>query len=239
MGDNFVHRQTTLFDHPNSDRIATWTQVRAVNVKFFRVADNCPVDCHFLPHHAELYKRPKFANHVQPLLYRARVTCRLNINVAAIAFGEIAYRLDRILFLRIDTNVGTASLGYFEALVAQVESYESFRTLHFRCRHHTQPEWSTTGDHNRILVLDIAAFHGVDGASKRFNEDCVVQRDILGNLIVQGASWKYHVFGPGSEGALSEAIDVMDIAHPISAHLTVATVPARHDLLTDRVISDL
>src|SRR4030081_1245701 len=104
MGDDFVHRQTTLFDHPNSDRITAWAQVRAVNVQFFRVPDDCPIDRHFLPHNAELYTRPNLADHEQTLLYRARVACRLNINVAAIALGESAYRLARILFLRIDTD---------------------------------------------------------------------------------------------------------------------------------------
>src|SRR5258708_39165028 len=77
--------RSTLFPYTTLFR----SQVRAVNVKFFRVSDDCPVDRHFFPHNAELYKRPKFADHEQTLLYRARVTRRLNINVAAIALGEI------------------------------------------------------------------------------------------------------------------------------------------------------
>src|SRR5260221_12612406 len=66
-----------------------------------------------------------------------------------------------------------------------------------------------------------------------------MQRDALGHFVVQGTGRKYHVLGPRSESALSEAIDVMNIAHPVSAHLAVTTIPTRDDLFADCMVPDL
>src|ERR1700693_156251 len=58
------------------------------------------------------------------------------------------------------------------------------------------------------------------------------------NLIVQGTGGENHVVGPGSKGALTESINIMDVAHPVSTGFAVATVPARDNLFADCVIAD-
>jgi hypothetical protein len=82
-----------------------------------------------------------------------------NVNVAAIAVGQISHLLNRVLALRIDAYVRAAPLSHFDPLVAQIQRHDDGGAFHLCRRNHTQSKGSASGNDDRVLVLNVSALN--------------------------------------------------------------------------------
>src|SRR6266542_2599955 len=87
-------------------RIAVGTEVAAMDVQLFLIADEVPVDCRWLVEDAERNERAKAPDHVETLLRRLRASAHLDVDVASVAVGERLHPRRSILLQRVDRDVG-------------------------------------------------------------------------------------------------------------------------------------
>ena len=77
------------------------TQMRAVNIEFFCVANNRPIRCYRLAHHAKLDKCAEFANHKQSLFHCCGMPGRLDIHIATITLCQFMDFVNHIHRVRV------------------------------------------------------------------------------------------------------------------------------------------
>src|SRR6516162_10406748 len=210
-----------------------------MDIQLFAVSDNRPINRDLFAHDAELYKRAELANHVQALLNRCRVAGSLDVDIAAVPIGEIAHFLNDVILRRIQADIGSASFGDLQPIVAQVERDDPVRPFHLCSRYHSEAKWAATRNHDGVLIVYLGSFNRMKRAGQGFDENCVVPWHRLRHLVVQGTRREHHVVGPRAKRSLAETVDIMHGAHPIGASPAIAAFPAWHDLLADCVIADL
>src|SRR5687768_6098939 len=159
------------------------------------------------------------------------MTGRFDIDIAAIAVGQLKHLVDNIDFARIEAEMGATQLRRFKTSITQIHADQQSWILHMRCRHHAEAKWSGTGDDDDVLKLDLAALNRVNGTGERLDKGGMLDGNRLGHVIVERAGRKQHVLRHRPEGSLAKSVDIVDTAHPILAVETVAAFPAGNDLL--------
>ena len=85
MGNDMAYINQATMDIINGKWVSVWSKVSAVNVKFFRVTNNCPIHGDRFTHHAEFDKCSCFPNHLKSLLNGTWMSRCFDIHIAPIA----------------------------------------------------------------------------------------------------------------------------------------------------------
>ena len=210
-----------------------------MDVELLGIADDRPVDRDRLAHNAELDEGAELADHMEALLDCRRVAGRLDIDVATVAVGQLAYLVDDVHLARVQAYVGAAALAQYPAAVVKVDGDQQAWMFQPRAPRSfpgraARRRRSTTTSPNSMLPRCTAWIEQARGSIK----SGMLDRHRRGHFVVQGIAREKHVFGHRAECFLAEAVDLMHLAHPVLASPAEAACPARDDLLGDRHVAE-
>ena len=161
----------------------------------------------------------------------------LDVDIAAVAVGELVDCGDGIDLAGVDTQVGAAGPGDFKTPVVEIEGDKQARVFQPCGGDHAEPERAAAGDGDGVVELDLGALDGVDSAGQRLDIGGVFCGDGVGHFVVEGIGGQQDVLGHGTKGGLAEAVDVVDLTHPVLAAAAVAATVAGNDLLGDDAVA--
>ena len=152
--------------------------MRPVDVQFLRIADDSPVYRHRFAHDAEFHESAGLPNHAESLLHRLRMPCRLNVDIAAVAFCQIQHLLHRIRFCRVNSQIRAQLFRDFQPLRYQIDGDEQAGVFQLRRAYHPEAQCAGPRDDDDIAKLNLPALHGVNRTSERLNHRRVCCRHI-------------------------------------------------------------
>ena len=149
----------------------------AANVELLVVADNAPVDGHVRPEHTVLDVGTELAQKPQTLRYGADVAAPFQINVRAIAVGQVGYDRERVVLATLTIMSAPQSLANFELVSNTSRAIKCAGDLAAAPTTIPRPDGAATGNDDDVVEPDVGALNGMQRACERLSESGVVGGD--------------------------------------------------------------
>ncbi|MPM72778.1 hypothetical protein SDC9_119754 [bioreactor metagenome] len=239
VGADLVQREFAGLDQLDGGRPAVRAEVCTQDVELLVVGDDRPVDRDVLLEDRVLHVAAELAQQVEALRDGRGVPGALQVDVGAVATGEVLDDLDRILFGDVDRHRRAGLLGDLQLARIHVEGDDPGRRLRCGTGDHAEADRAGTGHHHGVVEADVRPLDGVQGAGQRLGERGVGRRDVLADPVHQGVGADHHVLLHAARVGALEAVHVVRLAHVVIAVVTVEAVPARDDLLQHDPVVEL
>ena len=231
MGNHTLGFQIALLDVLNDKGIGIGAQMRTQNIQLLPVADDGEVHGGGSAENGELHKPPQLANHVHALNNGGGMPRGLNVNVAAIAVGELPDFLAHVHLAGIPHQIRTEFLGLGQPVVLHIQGNQQLGILHAGIGNHAQTQGTGTGDNHHILVGDLGTVHAVLGAAIGLNQQRILQGHFLGHPGNHRLLGIADILGHAAVVGGLEAEDVVGLAHPVPPGLAETALAAGHNLV--------